>query len=92
MISTQTVACRSVLFHNLGTTLHDAGIGYLAGIVLALAVSCVFVLQRPVEETFMPVALMLRSVPLVAMTPLITLSDALVRELEVLQAASAFAA
>ena len=64
---------RSVLFRNLATTLHDAGIGYLAGIVLALAVSCVFVIQRPVEETFMPVALMLRSVPLVAMTPLITL-------------------
>lgn len=64
---------RSVLFHNLGVTLHDAAIGYVAGIVLALAVSCVFVLQRPVEETFMPVALALRSVPLVAMTPLITL-------------------
>jgi ABC-type nitrate/sulfonate/bicarbonate transport system permease component len=64
---------RSVLLHNLGITLHDAGIGYLAGIVLALAVACVFALQRPVEQAFMPVALMLRSVPLVAMTPLITL-------------------
>jgi ABC-type nitrate/sulfonate/bicarbonate transport system permease component len=64
---------RSVLFHNLLITLHDAGIGYVAGIVLALGVACVFVLERPIEETFMPVALMLRAVPLVAMTPLITL-------------------
>ncbi len=64
---------RSVLFHNLAITLHDAGIGYVAGIVLALAVACVFVLQRPLEQAFMPVALMLRAVPLVAMTPLITL-------------------
>jgi ABC-type nitrate/sulfonate/bicarbonate transport system permease component len=64
---------RSVLFHNLATTLHDAGVGYVAGIVLALAVACVFVLQRPLEQAFMPVSLMLRSVPLVAMTPLITL-------------------
>jgi ABC-type nitrate/sulfonate/bicarbonate transport system permease component len=62
-----------VLLHNLGTTLHDAGVGYIAGIVLALAVACIFVLERPVEQAFMPVALMLRSVPLVAMAPLITL-------------------
>jgi ABC-type nitrate/sulfonate/bicarbonate transport system permease component len=64
---------RSVLLHNLLITLHDAGIGYAAGIVLALAVACVFVLQRPFEQAFMPAALMLRAVPLVAMTPLITL-------------------
>ncbi len=66
-------ANRSVLFSNLGVTLHDAAIGYVAGIVLALAVSCIFTLQKPVEETFMPLALALRSIPLVAMTPLITL-------------------
>jgi ABC-type nitrate/sulfonate/bicarbonate transport system permease component len=64
---------RSVLFSNLGITLRDAGIGYVAGIVLALAVACVFVLVAPLEQTFLPVALMLRSVPLVAMAPLITL-------------------
>ena len=64
---------RSVLFENLRVTLHDAGLGYVAGIVLALGVSCLFTVLRPLEETFMPVALMLRSVPLVAMTPLITL-------------------
>jgi ABC-type nitrate/sulfonate/bicarbonate transport system permease component len=64
---------RSVLFRNLRTTIRDAAIGYVAGLVLAMAVSCIFVLQRFVEQTFMPIALILRSVPLLALTPLITL-------------------
>lgn len=64
---------RRILFHNLKTTMRDAGLGYVAGIVLALLVASGFVLQRTVEQTFMPVALVLRSVPLVAMAPLITL-------------------
>jgi ABC-type nitrate/sulfonate/bicarbonate transport system permease component len=66
-------ANRHELFHYLRTTLRDASLSYAAGIVLALAVSCVFVLQRTVEQTFMPVALVLRSVPLIAMAPLLTL-------------------
>lgn len=64
---------RHILFHDLRTTLRDAGLGYVAGIVGALAVATVFVLQRPVEQAFMPIALVLRSVPLIAMAPLITL-------------------
>ena len=64
---------RAVLFHNLRTTLRDAVLGYVAGIVLAMVVASAFVLQRTVEQTFMPVALVLRSVPLVAMAPLLTL-------------------
>ena len=64
---------RKVLFHNLKTTLGDASVAYVAGFVIAMAVSCVFVLQRTVEQAFMPVALVLRSVPLIAMTPLLTL-------------------
>ena len=64
---------RSVLWHNLRTTLRDAAIGYVAGFVMAMAVACTFVLWRPLEQTFMPIALVLRSVPLFAMIPLITL-------------------
>lgn len=66
-------ANRDVLIHNLLTTLRDAGLGYGAGIVLAMAVGSLFVLRREVEQTFMPLALVLRAVPLVAMAPLITL-------------------
>jgi ABC-type nitrate/sulfonate/bicarbonate transport system permease component len=64
---------RHILFLNLKTTLRDSALGYVAGIVFAMAVASIFVLQRAVEQTFMPVALVLRSVPLVAMAPLLTL-------------------
>ncbi len=64
---------RQILFHNLKTTLRDASIGYVAGIVLGLAVSCIFILQRMVRQTFMPIAIVLRSMPLVALAPLLTL-------------------
>jgi ABC-type nitrate/sulfonate/bicarbonate transport system permease component len=66
-------ANRAILFSHLKTTLRDGALGYVAGIVLALGVSCIFVLQRAVEQAFMPVALVLRSVPLIAMAPLLTL-------------------
>ncbi|WP_018331034.1 ABC transporter permease [Actinomycetospora chiangmaiensis] len=70
----QAVANRGVVFGNLGITLRDAGIGYVAGLVAALAVAMVFVLSRSVEQALMPVATLLRSVPLVAMTPIIVLA------------------
>ncbi|MDQ1429312.1 MAG: hypothetical protein QOK39_2788 [Acidimicrobiaceae bacterium] len=64
---------RHILFSHLKTTLRDASLGYVAGIGLAMVVAVVFVLQRMIEEAFMPVALVLRSVPLIAMAPLLTL-------------------
>jgi len=66
-------ANRDILFEAARTTLVDAGIGLVTGTVAAVLVSLVFVLRRGVEATFMPVAMALRSVPLVAMTPLIAL-------------------
>lgn len=67
-------ANRSQLWAALATTLRDASLGYLAGTVLAVGAAMAVVSWRAVESTFMPVALVLRSVPLVAMTPLITLA------------------
>jgi ABC-type nitrate/sulfonate/bicarbonate transport system permease component len=64
---------RSTLFEATKVTFIDAGIGLVTGVLAALAVSMIFVLRRGVEATFMPVAMALRSVPLVAMTPLIAL-------------------
>lgn len=57
----------------LGQTLIDAGLGFVAGLAAALLVALTFVLARAVEQAMMPVAVVLRSVPLVAMTPLLTL-------------------
>ncbi|HEY3673778.1 MAG TPA: ABC transporter permease [Acidimicrobiia bacterium] len=55
------------------TTLTDAGLGLAAGASVAVLVALFFNLSKSAESTFMPAAIVLRSVPLVAMTPLITL-------------------
>ncbi|MEV0346587.1 ABC transporter permease subunit [Nonomuraea sp. NPDC050680] len=66
-------AHREAVFAALGITIRDAAIGFVTGMVAAVVVAMAFVLFRTVEQTFMPVAMLLRSVPLVVMTPLITL-------------------
>jgi len=57
----------------MGTTARDAVLGYVFGTVVAVGVALWVVGSRAVERTLMPVAIALRSVPLVAMTPLIAL-------------------
>ncbi len=54
-------------------TLRDAMLGLVAGTVAAAVSAVAFNLWRPLEQTLMPVAIVLRAVPLVAMTPLIVL-------------------
>jgi sulfonate transport system permease protein len=66
-------AHRSGIGDALGQTLVNAGIGYAAGTIAAVAVAVAVVTWRGIEQTFMPLAIVLRSVPLIAMTPLITL-------------------
>jgi ABC-type nitrate/sulfonate/bicarbonate transport system permease component len=64
---------RHVLIDASLTTGRDALVGMVSGTVVALVASVLFVLYRPVEQAVMPVAMALRAVPLVAMTPLIAL-------------------
>jgi ABC-type nitrate/sulfonate/bicarbonate transport system permease component len=64
---------RSRLWDNSVTTLLDAFIGLGAGTLAAIFFAILFNLRRSVEQSFMPIAMVLRSVPLVAMTPLIAL-------------------
>ncbi|MEP6981363.1 MAG: ABC transporter permease subunit [Nakamurella sp.] len=64
-------AARSELWGALGTTLLDAAIGFCTGLTIALVVAALFVLVPPVEFAFMPIAMLLRSVPLVAMAPVL---------------------
>lgn len=66
-------AARSQLLGGLGTTLIDAGLGFAAGILIALVIASAFVLFRPFELAFLPIAMLLRSVPLVAIAPVILL-------------------
>jgi ABC-type nitrate/sulfonate/bicarbonate transport system permease component len=64
---------RATVLDNLQITLRDAAIGFVSGMLAAIAVAALFVLFSAVERTIMPVAVLLRSVPLVALTPIIVL-------------------
>jgi ABC-type nitrate/sulfonate/bicarbonate transport system permease component len=64
---------RSQAFDALGTTLIDAGLGFTTGLLIALVIASLFVLFKPFEFAFMPIATLLRSVPLVAMAPVLLL-------------------
>ena len=64
---------RAELFPLLGETLRDAALGFVVGIAIAAGLSIAFSLSRTVESGVMPLALLLRSVPLVAIAPVIML-------------------
>ncbi|GMM96764.1 MAG: ABC transporter permease [Zunongwangia sp.] len=66
-------ANREMIFANLMVTLGDAAIGFIAGLVVATLGATVFQLNKGIEHALMPVAMLLRSVPLVAMAPVIIL-------------------
>lgn len=66
-------ANRAQLFGQLGETLGHAAVGFGAGLAFALLVAIVFQLSKGVEHALMPLAMLLRSVPLVAMAPVIIL-------------------
>jgi ABC-type nitrate/sulfonate/bicarbonate transport system permease component len=64
---------RSDMLTQLRQTLLDAGIGFVAGMIAAIAVASGIVLSKGVEAALMPMAMVLRSVPLVALAPIIAL-------------------
>lgn len=66
-------ANRAMLAENLMVTLADAFIGFIAGLIAAIVLATIFQLSRGAEHALMPVAMLLRSVPLVAMAPIIIL-------------------
>jgi ABC-type nitrate/sulfonate/bicarbonate transport system permease component len=69
----EAAANRREIWGALGTTALDAVFGFLFGTVIAIAVAMSVVVSRVIERALMPIAIALRSVPLVAMTPLIAL-------------------
>ncbi|MFC5930058.1 ABC transporter permease subunit [Cryobacterium melibiosiphilum] len=64
---------RALIAENLVVTLGDAFLGFTAGLVAATLLATLFTLSRGVESALMPIALLLRSVPLVALAPVISL-------------------
>jgi len=71
--SPSAASVRSQLWSATLITLRDAGLGYVAGTIAAVVVAICVTLRRELEQTLMPVAIALRSVPLVAMVPLLAL-------------------
>ncbi|MEV6349018.1 ABC transporter permease [Actinoplanes sp. NPDC051851] len=64
---------RDLLWEAGKVTALDSLIGLAGGAIAALVTAIAFALWRGVEQTLLPVAMALRAVPLVAMTPLIAL-------------------
>ncbi len=64
---------RTAVLGELGLSLRDAALGLATGTLAAIATALLFTLSPAARRACMGVALTLRSVPLVAMTPLIVL-------------------
>ena len=64
---------RAILLDNLLVTLRHAGIGFIAGLAVAIVGAIAFRVSRGIESALMPFATLLRSVPLIAMAPVIIL-------------------
>lgn len=69
----QAEAHRAALARALGKTLGDALVGYIAGMAIGSILAAGTSLSRTVEQSVLPLAMVLRSVPLAALTPIITL-------------------
>jgi ABC-type nitrate/sulfonate/bicarbonate transport system permease component len=64
---------RELVITALGQTMLDASIGFVVGMFLATLIAFIFTLSKGVEQALMPLAILLRSVPLIAMAPIIIL-------------------
>jgi ABC-type nitrate/sulfonate/bicarbonate transport system permease component len=66
-------ALRAEIAGLLGRTLLDAGIGFVAGMAAAVLLAALVVRFRAAESAVMPVALVLQTVPLIALAPMLIL-------------------
>ncbi|MBZ4487310.1 ABC transporter permease subunit [Microbacterium sp. cx-55] len=66
-------ANRTQMFSQLWVTIGHSAVGFFAGLVVAVIVAAIFQLSKGAEHALMPLAMLLRSVPLVAMAPVIIL-------------------
>ncbi len=71
--SAQSAQNRQAILSSLATTLLHAGTGWVLGTLLAIVGAVVLVLSPAATRAVMPLVLVVRSVPLVAMTPLLAL-------------------
>lgn len=67
-------AIRAEMWSLAAVTVRDAAIGFTAGMIAAILIAVGIVMSRVVESAVMPLAMIVRSVPLVALAPLIILA------------------
>ncbi|HSF16218.1 MAG TPA: ABC transporter permease [Vicinamibacteria bacterium] len=61
------------IMRNLVPTAVESLLGFLLGNVSSIAVATVFVHQKTIEEAFFPLAIIIRSIPIVAIAPILVL-------------------
>lgn len=66
-------ANRAALWPLVGQTLADSLLGFATGMTVAVVLAVLFTLSKTVEAGVMPLALLLRSIPLVSIAPVIIL-------------------
>jgi ABC-type nitrate/sulfonate/bicarbonate transport system permease component len=71
--STTPAQNRAQLLQLLWVTLGHAGVGFVFGVGGSVVIAVLFTLARPLEFIFMPIAMLVRTVPLLAMAPVIYL-------------------
>ena len=67
------VADRGLLAHNLVPTAVETGLGFLAGNGIAILLAVIFVYSKPVERALFPVAIFVRTIPIVAIAPVLVI-------------------
>jgi ABC-type nitrate/sulfonate/bicarbonate transport system permease component len=72
-VDEDAAANREVLGANLAITLRHSVTGFIVGLVVAVIGAILFRISKGAESALMPVAMLLRSVPLVALAPVIIL-------------------
>lgn len=64
---------RTTLLSGLAITFSEAAIGFLAAIVAGMTVAIVMAISKPLERSLYPYAVLLQTVPIVAVAPVIVL-------------------
>jgi ABC-type nitrate/sulfonate/bicarbonate transport system permease component len=72
-LDSDAIANQRLVMSALWQTLLDASIGFSFGLFFATLIAALFTLFRSLENALMPIAMLLRSVPLIAMAPILIL-------------------
>jgi NitT/TauT family transport system permease protein len=67
------VANVSILAQNAWPTIVESALGFVVGNLVAVALAVLFVHWRAAERAFMPVALFIRTIPIVAISPMLVI-------------------